>query len=549
MTLVLTVIVVALVFEYINGFHDTANSIATVVSTRVLTPRQAIVLAAFTNLFGALVGTAVAKTIASGLVDVPAAQAQHVLICALLGAIVWDLVTWLLGLPTSSSHALIGGLCGAALAATANHWNSIIWSMPAAKGHWWDGKGLLYKVVIPMFTSPVCGLLVGFLLMALLYALLRNWRPVTVSRVFGKAQLLSAAYMGFSHGSNDAQKTMGIIALALMAGTTAGTFDKLPSFLGFLHIASPGPALYAAENLLGVMSRDGIGGSQSETKAVQWFQQAAEKKNPDAQENLAAMMQAGRGVRRDETAAAVLLKTAAEGRKGASPKPLALHAPPMKAVPTAPEAAVARFRLLIAEGRADAANAMVNLGLFLLEGKGGPADESQAVALFQKAAARNNLEAMANLGILHLQGRGVPRDEKAAREWFHRCVAREGIATWIKVVCALTMAAGTAAGGWRIIRTMGHKMVKLQPVHGFAAETTAATVLFTAAQMGMPVSTTHAISASIMGVGAAKRFNALKWTVVERILWAWFLTLPAAALIAYGAMWVARAVGWGSGAG
>jgi inorganic phosphate transporter, PiT family len=148
MTLVVTVIVVALVFEYINGFHDTANSIATVVSTRVLTPREAIVLAAVTNLFGALVGTAVAKTISSGLVNVPAAVAQHVIICALIGAIVWDLITWLVGLPTSSSHALIGGLCGAAVAATANNWNAIIWSVPAVKGHWWEGKGLLYKVVI-----------------------------------------------------------------------------------------------------------------------------------------------------------------------------------------------------------------------------------------------------------------------------------------------------------------------------------------------------------------------------------------------------------------
>ncbi len=353
MELVLAVIIVALVFEYINGFHDTANSIATVVSTRVLSPRQAIILAAITNLTGALVGTAVAKTIASGLVDAQFVSSITI-ICALLGAVVWDLITWYVGLPTSSSHALIGGLCGAALASAHNNWRAIIWALPSP-GHWWDGKGLLYKVILPMFTSPLCGFVVGFVLMATLYVVLRNWRPAVVSFVFGKLQLLSAGYMGFSHGSNDAQKTMGIIALTLLAATKAGTFDHLPAWLSFLHT---------------------------------------------------------------------------------------------------PEAA-----------------------------------------------------------------KGQPQE----------------IAVWIKVVCAMTMCAGTAAGGWRIIRTMGHKMVKLQPVHGFAAETTAATVLLTAAHFGMPVSTTHAISASIMGVGAAKRLNALQFTVVERILWAWFMTLPAAALLAYAA--------------
>jgi inorganic phosphate transporter, PiT family len=361
MELVLTVLLVALVFEYVNGFHDTANSIATVVSTRVLTPREAIVLAAVTNLIGALVGTAVAKTISSGLVDAQFVT-SYTIVCALLGAILWDLLTWYFGLPTSSSHALIGGLCGAAVASAHNNWGAIVWSVPS-KGHWWEGKGVLYKVIIPMFTSPICGLVLGFLLMASLYVLLKSWRPATVSRVFGKLQLLSAGYMGFSHGSNDAQKTMGIIALTLLAATKAGTFDHLPAWLGFLHT---------------------------------------------------------------------------------------------------PE---------------------------------------------------------------------VPKGQS------------QEIAVWIKVVCALTMCAGTAAGGWRIIKTMGHKMVKLQPVHGFAAETTAASVLFTAAHFGMSVSTTHAISASIMGVGAAKRFNALKLTVVERILWAWFLTLPAAAVIAYLAMRTVQTLG------
>ena len=362
MILILTVILVALVFEYINGFHDTANSIATVVSTKVLSPRQAVVLAAFTNLFGALYGTAVAKTIASGLVDTGVVTSE-IIICALLGAIFWNLVTWWFGLPSSSSHALVGGLCGACLAATHNHWGVIIWSVPG-KEHWWEGKGLLWKVVVPMVTSPVCGLVVGFLVMGLLYFLLRNWRPVTVNRTFGKLQLLSAAYMGFSHGTNDAQKTMGIIALALVAATGAGTFDHVPGWLAFLR--SPAPAA------------------------------------------------------------------------GQSPD----------------------------------------------------------------------------------------------------------IAVWIKVVCALTMCAGTAVGGWRIIKTLGHKMVRLHPVHGFAAETTAATVLAVAAHLGMPVSTTHAITTSIMGVGCAKGFNHLRLRVVERIVWAWVMTIPASGLTAYAMARLAQAVGW-----
>ena len=362
MTLVFTVMAVALVFEYINGFHDTANSIATVVSTKVLTPRQAVMLAAVTNLIGALWGTAVARTIASGLVDTNIVTSQ-VLICALFGAIVWNLITWWFGLPSSSSHALVGGLCGACVAAAKNDWGVIVWSLPG-QNHWWEGKGVLWKVVVPMVSSPICGLILGFLFMGILYFLLRNWRPMAVNRVFGRLQLFSAAFMGFSHGTNDAQKTMGIIALALVAATAGGSFNDLPPWLGFLRTPEPAP------------------GTSFE------------------------------------------------------------------------------------------------------------------------------------------------------------------IAIWIKVVCALTMAAGTAAGGWRIIKTLGHKMVKLQPVHGFAAETSGATVLAVAASLGMPVSTTHAITASIMGVGCAKRFSALRLQVVERILWAWFLTIPASGLTAYAAVRSARMAGW-----
>jgi PiT family inorganic phosphate transporter len=361
MLLILLVIFVALVFTYINGFHDTANSIATVVSTKVLTPRQAVMLAAVTNLIGAFFGTAVATTIASGLVDAQVAT-MPVICCALLAAITWSLLTWWFGLPSSSSHALVGGLCGAVLAASG-HWSSIIWSVPS-KVHWWLGKGVLWKVIVPMVSSPLVGFVVGFILMTTLYFLLRNWRPVTVNRTFGKLQLVSAGYMGFAHGTNDAQKTMGIIALALVAGTASGNFDALPGWLSFLKTPTPG-----------------------------------------------------------------------------------------------------------------------------------------------------------------------------AGESLH-------IATWIKILCALTMCAGTAAGGWRIIKTLGQKMVKIHPVQGFAAEATGASVLFTAAHFGMPVSTTHAITTSIMGVGCAKGFNALKLQVVERILWAWVLTLPASAAVAYALVHLARSFGW-----
>jgi PiT family inorganic phosphate transporter len=236
MALILCVVVVALLFEYINGFHDTANSIATVVSTKVLTARQAVVMAAATNLIGALWGTAVAKTIASGLVD-SRVVSQQVLICALVAAIVWNLVTWYWGLPSSSSHALVGGLVGAALAA-ARSWHVIIWSQPD-KTHWYLGKGLLWKVVLPMFTSPAVGFVLGFLIMGTLYSLLRNWRPRSVNALFGKAQMLSAAGMGFMHGTNDAQKTMGIVALALVAGTADGKFAGLPQWLSFLHTPTP----------------------------------------------------------------------------------------------------------------------------------------------------------------------------------------------------------------------------------------------------------------------------------------------------------------------
>lgn len=354
MTLFLLVLLAALIFEYINGFHDAANAIATVVSTKVLTPRQAILLAAVFNLAGALMGTAVAKTIGSGLVDAHAITMTTVL-AALFGAIVWNLFTWWLGLPSSSSHALVGGLCGAALATADGDWTVLRWSIynPAKDAR----EGLWDKIVLPMLTSPLIGFIGAALFMFFLYAVLRKVSPRVVNKVFGKLQLVSASWMGFSHGSNDAQKTMGIIALALFTGTKSGAFDDVPAWLTFLRT---------------------------------------------------------------------------------------------------PEFIVDR---------------------------------------------------------------------------------------WVMIVCALTMAAGTAGGGWRIIKTMGHKMVKLQPVHGFAAETTAAVIIQAASHVGIPLSTTHVISTSIMGVGASKRLSAVKWGIVSRIVWAWVLTLPITGLIGYLASRLMHAMG------
>jgi len=330
-----SVVLAAIIFEYSNGFHDAANAIATVVSTRVLTPRKAIAMAAFFNLTGALLGGAVASTIGKGLVDTNVVTMSTIL-CAVIAAFVWNITTWWFGLPSSSSHALIGGLCGAALAAAHGNWSVIKWN-----------AGVWPKVVVPMITSPVAGFIFGALLMFLLFVTLQRFTPHFVHSLFGKLQIFSAAWMAHSHGTNDAQKTMGIITLALFTGTKAGSFDHLPGWLDFL-------------------------------------------KTP----------------------------------------------------------------------------------VFVL-----PA--------------------------------------------------------WVTILCAATMAGGTAAGGWRIIRTLGHRMVKLQPVHGFAAETSAALIIQGASYYGIPLSTTHVISTSIMGVGAVKRFSGMKWRVVERIIWAWLFTLPASGLIGY----------------
>jgi inorganic phosphate transporter, PiT family len=311
------VVVLALAFDFINGFHDTAIAIATTVSTRVMTPRQAIVMAAVLNFVGALVSHNVAKTISSGLVHTTMIP-EYVVIGTLLAAITWNLVTWYYGIPSSSSHALIGGLVGASIAYSASL-DIVQWG------------GVVEKVLIPLVTSPVVGFVLGFFFMKLLYKMLTWASPQFVNKWFAKLQILSAASMAFSHGMNDAQKSMGIITFAIIGA-------------GLLPMNAPVPV-------------------------------------------------------------------------------------------------------------------------------------------------------------------------------------------WVMLLCALAMAFGTAAGGMRIIKTMGVSMIKLQPIHGFAAQTTAASVIAVASAIGAPVSTTHVTSTAIMGVGASKRFSAVRWMVAKSIVWAWVITIPLTALL------------------
>jgi PiT family inorganic phosphate transporter len=275
-----------------------------------------------------------------------------------MGGIVWNLLTWWFGIPSSSSHALVGGLCGGVLGQSHLEWGRLIWSDTVG------GKtvGLWPKLIKPMLISPFIGFTLGVIFMALLTMLIVRFamRPSKVQKWFGKLQLVSAGMMGFSHGSNDSQKTVGIITFALIVGVGAGAFDPA-------HAPSWSTILLTKEEI-------------------------------------------------DQINAKRILD----------------HAP-----------------------------------------------------------------------------------------------------YWVIVLCAITMAAGTAAGGWRIIRTMGHKMVKLQPVHGFAAETAAAITIHGASEMGIPLSTTHVISTSILGVGATKRFDAVKWGLVGRIVWAWVLTIPITLTLGY----------------
>lgn len=315
--LLVLIVLVALVFDFTNGAHDSANAIATVVSTKVLSPRTAVIMAAVLNLAGALLGDEVATTLGKGVVNPEVVAGSQVLVlAALAGAIGWNLITWYAGIPSSSSHALIGGLIGAAVAHAG--FSSL------------NGPSIAEKILLPLVLSPLAGFLAGFLMMNLITILFWHVNRHKANGLFHRLQVLSAAFMATSHGLNDAQKTMGIITLALFL---FGEID-------------------------------------------------------------------------------------------------AIHVP-----------------------------------------------------------------------------------------------------LWVKICCASAMACGTAVGGWKIVKTMGHKIFKLEPVHGFAAETSASLVIIGASMFGAPVSTTHTITAGIFGVGSTKRLSAVHWGVAGNLLAAWVLTIPAAALL------------------
>jgi PiT family inorganic phosphate transporter len=325
--IVIAVVLLGLVFEFVNGFHDAANAIATVVATRVLTPLQALLMAGSLNLVGALAGTAVAATVAKGIVD-STRVTQDLVLAALVAAIVWDLITFFAALPTSSSHALIFGMIGAAVSVYG--WDVII--VPGVQ-----------KTSAAIVVSPTTTFLVGYLLMLGLYWAFRGASSHTVNRFFGKAQIVSSAWMAFTHGGNDGQKTMGIIYLALVGG-------------GYL----------------------------TQTDAI-----------PD----------------------------------------------------------------------------------------------------------------------------------------------------WVKVACAIAIGLGTATGGFRIIKTMGMRITLLKPINGFAAETTAGAVIEVATRLGIPISTTHAISGAILGVGATRRLSAVRWGIAGRIVTAWVLTIPACFVLGWVVTLLIHAIG------
>ena len=314
---IIVVIITAMGFNYTNGFHDAANAIATSVSTRALTPRVALAMAAVFNLLGSFLGAKVAKTVGSGIIELPEGKSSLVVVfAALIGAIAWNLLTWYFGLPSSSSHALIGGLVGSALAAGT----TVLW------------HGVVDKVLIPMVLSPVVGLVLGYLVMVAILWLFRKASPARVTRGFRAGQSVSAAAMSLGHGMQDAAKTMGVVVLALTVGGYH-TGDSIP--------------------------------------------------------------------------------------------------------------------------------------------------------------------------------------------------------LWVYFLTAATLAAGTYAGGWRIMRTLGRRIIELDPPHGFAAESTASSVLFVAAiGYGVPISTTHTITSAIMGVGATKRLSAVRWGVAGNIVTAWIFTMPGAGLVA-----------------
>jgi PiT family inorganic phosphate transporter len=326
-TLLVVIVVVALGFDFTNGFHDTANYVATWVGTRAISPRMAVFVSAGANLAGAFVTTAVASTVGKGIIDANLATGQ-VILAALIGAIAWNLLTWWVGLPSSSTHALIGGLIGAALVRSGSH--GVLW------------HGLVEKVIVPAAVSPAIGFAGAFALLVVIYRIFHRLTPGVAYRGFRLGQLLSGTWVAFTHGANDAQKTMAAIALALT-----------------------------------------------------------------------------------------------------------IH-------------------------------------------NGGD-------------------------------------------------VANFSIPAWVKVAAGLTIGAGTYVGGWRIVRTLGQRIYKMAPEHGFAAQVSAGTTLYIGTHFGFPISTTHVVSGSVMGAGATRRLSAVRWGIAGNIVVAWLLTLPAAGLVAAGLYFP---VGW-----
>ncbi len=315
--ILILIILLAVFFDIANGWHDCANAIATVVSTKVLSPMTAVVLAAGMNILGAFLSTAVAKTIGTGIVD-PLAVTDLVIISALLSAILWNIITILMGLPVSSSHALFGGIAGAAMA----HGGAGIL----------NASGII-KILTSLLISPVLGIMIDYLFMKLILYLFGHLSPGIISRYFGRLQILSSSFMAFGHGSNDAQKAMGIITMALVSGGVIRSVD-------------------------------------------------------------------------------------------------------------------------------------------------------------------------------------VPK--------------------WVILICAVAMGFGTLFGGWKIIKTLGVKMLKLEPIHGFSAETSSAAIIIASSHFGLPVSTTHVVSSAILGVGATKRLSAVRWGIAGKIVMAWVLTLPVCIGMAWG---------------
>ncbi len=345
---ILAIVLVAFVFDFINGFHDSANSIATIVGTRVLSPAAAVLWAAVFNFAAIAGGTAVAKAVATGFVD-PAIVDPNLMLAALLGAIVWNLITWFYGIPSSSSHALIGGLAGAAFAKAGL--GGITFGSKWAQ--------TLSMIVL----SPLLGAAMGFLLMLFVFNALRRATPRRVDRLFRPGQLLSSGLLSFSHGSNDAQKTMGIVVGLLASPAGQAAFRGETGVLRFLYVPS--------------------------TASV----------------------------------------------------PL-----------------------------------------------------------------------------------------------------------WVEVMAYLAISLGTLFGGWRIVHTMGSRITRLRPVGGFCAETGGGLVILVASQLGIPVSTTHTITGAIVGVGATNRLSAVRWGLAGRIVWAWVLTIPAAAFMAAFSYWLLRLVAPAGGA-